>query len=57
MGTLGAQLDAVAPGFCRISAPILPGSRQQHSHGHAVLTFSIADSAAGYAALSLMRPA
>lgn len=54
MDTLGARLDALALGLCRITAPILPGSRQQHGFGHAGLTFSIADSAAGYAALSLM---
>jgi uncharacterized protein (TIGR00369 family) len=54
MDTLGARLDALAPGLCRIAAPILPGSLQQHGYGHAGLTFSIADSAAGYAALSLM---
>lgn len=54
MTTLGAELNALAPGLCRITAPLLPGSLQQHGYGHAGLTFSIADSAAGYAALSLM---
>jgi uncharacterized protein (TIGR00369 family) len=38
----------------RIEAPILPGSRQQHGYAHAGLTFAIGDSAAGYAALSVM---
>lgn len=42
------------PGETRIEAPILPGSRQQHGFGHAGLTFAIGDSAAGYAALSVM---
>ncbi|KGJ06728.1 uncharacterized domain 1-containing protein [Paracoccus halophilus] len=54
MRTLGATLTAVAPGQVTISAPILPGALQQHGAGHAGLTFSIGDSAAGYAALSLM---
>lgn len=54
MATLGAELVSVAPGRCVIAAPILPGARQQHGYGHAGLTFSIADSAAGFAALSLM---
>ena len=54
MATLGATLVEVAPGRVVIAAPILPGSRQQHGYGHAGLTFSIGDSAAGYAALSVM---
>lgn len=54
METLGARLASVAPGAVRIEAPILPGSRQQHGYGHAGLTFAIGDSAAGYAALSVM---
>lgn len=56
MATLGAELVALAPGRCEIAAPILSGARQQHGYGHAGLTFSIADSAAGYAALSMMAP-
>lgn len=54
MTTLGARLVALMPGETRIEAPILPGSRQQHGFGHAGLTFAIGDSAAGYAALSIM---
>jgi uncharacterized protein (TIGR00369 family) len=54
MITLGARLVSVEPGETRIEAPILPGSRQQHGFGHAGLTFAIGDSAAGYAALSVM---
>lgn len=52
MATLGASLDAIATGHIRITAPILPGMRQQQGFGHAGLTFSIGDSAAGYAALT-----
>jgi uncharacterized protein (TIGR00369 family) len=54
MATLGARLTTVASGRVVIEAPILPGARQQHGAGHAGLTFSIGDSAAGYAALTLM---
>ncbi len=54
METLGARLAEVARGRVRIEAPILPGSRQQHGFAHAGLSFAIGDSAAGYAALSVM---
>lgn len=54
MTTLGARLVDLSDGAVVIEAPILPGSRQQHGFGHAGLTFAIGDSAAGYAALSLM---
>ena len=54
MATLGAELAAIGPGSCEITAPILPAATQQNGYGHAGLMFSIADSAAGYAALSLM---
>lgn len=56
METLGAQLGDLAPGFCQITAPILPIALQQHGSGHAGLAFSIGDSAAGYAALTMMPP-
>lgn len=54
METLGARLDQIEAGQVRITAPILPGMRQQQGFGHAGLTFSIGDSAAGYAALTLL---
>jgi uncharacterized protein (TIGR00369 family) len=54
MTTLGAKLVDIGPGRVTIVAPILPGSRQQHGHGHAALAFAIGDSAAGYAALSVL---
>jgi len=54
MTTLGAELSEVTSGLVRISAPILAGTRQQQGFGHAGLTFSIGDSAAGYAALTLL---
>lgn len=54
MTTLGAEIVEVDAGLVRISAPILAGTRQQQGFGHAGLTFSIGDSAAGYAALTLL---
>lgn len=54
MQTLGAELSDVSKGLIRIEAPILPGTRQQQGFGHAGLTFSIGDSAAGYAALTTL---
>lgn len=54
MATFGARITAQSPGKIEISAPILPLATQQHGVGHAGLTFSLADTAAGYAALSLM---
>ncbi|NVK16818.1 MAG: PaaI family thioesterase [Rhodobacteraceae bacterium] len=54
MQTLGAEIVSVAPGEVVITAPILPGSRQQHDVAHAALSFAIGDTAAGYAALTMM---
>lgn len=54
MHTLGAQLTSVQHGSVAITAPLLSGSLQQHGFAHAGLTFAIGDSAAGYAALSVM---
>lgn len=56
METLGARLTQISEGFVEIQAPILPGCQQQHGFAHAGLTFAIGDSAAGYAALSMMPP-
>ncbi|WP_299846748.1 PaaI family thioesterase [uncultured Paracoccus sp.] len=54
MQTLGAEMTAIGPGRIIITAPILPTVLQQQGAGHAGLTFSIGDSAAGFAALTLM---
>jgi uncharacterized protein (TIGR00369 family) len=56
MATFGASIDALGPGRCRIAAPVLPQARQQQGFGHAALAFALGDSAAGYAALTLMPP-
>lgn len=52
MATLGARLIETGAGTATITAPILPVAMQQQGFGHAGLTFSIGDSAAGYAALT-----
>jgi uncharacterized protein (TIGR00369 family) len=54
MKTLGARIHKVEKGKVIIQAPILPSSLQQQGYGHAGLTFSIGDSAAGYSALTLL---
>ena len=54
MQTLDAQLVSIAPGRCVIRAPIVDHLRQQHGAAHAGLAFTLGDTAAGYAALSVM---
>jgi uncharacterized protein (TIGR00369 family) len=56
MQTLGARIDSLAPGRVQLSAPITPAIGQQHGFAHAGATFALGDSAAGYAALSIMPP-
>lgn len=54
MGTLGARLLSVAPGEIQIELPFTQTLTQQHGFLHAGVLATIADSAGGYAALSLM---
>lgn len=54
MATFGACITGLSPGKVELTAPILPLAQQQHGAGHAGLTFALADTAAGYAALTLM---
>ncbi len=56
MQTIGARLSALRPGFCEIELPYRGDLCQQHGFLHAGITTTIADSAAGYAAFSLMPP-
>ena len=56
MGTLGATLGKIAPGAVEIMLRPGPAVSQQHGFVHAGAVSAIADSAAGYAALSLMPP-
>ena len=54
MATLGAAMEAVEAGTVTLAAPVSPRVTQQHGVAHAALAFALADSAAGYAALSVM---
>ena len=54
MTTLGAELGTLEEGHAEITAPILETSRQQQGFAHAALTFALGDTAAGYAALTVM---
>jgi uncharacterized protein (TIGR00369 family) len=56
MRTLGATLEAVSPGAVEIALTPGPGVSQQHGFVHAGAVSAIADSAAGYAGLTLMPP-
>jgi uncharacterized protein (TIGR00369 family) len=56
MQTIGAKIAALAPGTCEIELPYRRDLCQQHGFLHAGITTTIADSAAGYAAFSLMPP-
>lgn len=54
MKTLGAQLETVDKGLVKITCLFSEGLSQQHGFFHAGVTTSIADSACGYAALTMM---
>lgn len=54
MATLGASLARVAAGEVTIALPVREALLQQHGTVHAGALASVLDSAAGYAALSLM---
>ena len=54
MQTIGAQLSRVEPGIVEISLPYRTELTQQNGYLHAGIITSIADSAAGYAAFTLM---
>ena len=54
MQMMGATLDRVEPGVVDISMPYSETLTQQHGFMHAAAITAIADSASGYAALSLM---
>ena len=54
MQTLGGVFEHAEPGLVRLSAEVRPDLRQQQGVAHGGLVFTLADSAAGYAALSVM---
>ena len=56
MHTLGASLGEIAPGRVSIELPFAKAIGQQHGYVHAGALATIADSACGYAALTLCAP-
>jgi len=54
MDLLGAELSLVEPGVVEITLPFRDDLTQQHGYLHAGVVTTIADSACGYAAYSLM---
>ena len=56
MGLIGAKLSRVEPGVIEITLPYRADLAQQHGYLHAGIVTTIADSACGYAAYSLMPP-
>jgi uncharacterized protein (TIGR00369 family) len=56
MSTLGATLGCVSPGRVEVTLRADPALSQQDGFVHAGAVAAIADTAAGYAALSLMPP-
>ena len=56
MGLIGAKLTRVEAGIVEITLPYRADLAQQHGYLHAGIVTTIADSACGYAAYSLMPP-
>ena len=56
MGLIGGELTSVEPGVVEISLTYRTDLTQQHGYVHAGIITTIADSACGYAAYTLMPP-
>ncbi len=56
MALIGAELGALAPGYCEIRLPYRDDLCQQNGYFHAGITATIVDSAGGYAGFTLMAP-
>ena len=56
MGLIGAELTRVEPGMIEITLPYRADLTQQQGYLHAGIVTTIADSACGYAAYTLMPP-
>lgn len=54
MALIGAEIVRLAPGECEIRLPFKPELSQQHGYFHGGIIGTIADSAGGYAAFTLM---
>jgi len=56
MKTIGASVTKIAPGEVEIELPFREDLSQQHGYIHGGIITALADTACGYAALSLMPP-
>ena len=56
MATMQAAIASIGRGAVDLTSPLPDSCKQQHGFGHAALTFGLGDSAAGYAALTVMPP-
>ncbi len=56
MELIGAELTRVEPGLVEIALRFRPDLAQQHGYVHAGIVTTIADTASGYAAYTLMPP-
>jgi uncharacterized protein (TIGR00369 family) len=56
MRLIGAELGRIEPGLVEINLPYRTDLTQQHGYLHAGIVSTIADTACGYAAFSLMPP-
>lgn len=54
MQTLGAELTDIGEGTVEITAPLSPAFLQHNGFAHAGLTFTLGDTAAGCAAMTLL---
>lgn len=54
MGLMGIEMVSVGPGTCLLRLPFREDLVQQHGYLHAGVTTTLADTAAGYAAATLM---
>lgn len=54
MKTIGAELVSVTSGSIELRVPVRAGLLQQHGFVHAGVVSAIADTAAGYAAMSVL---
>ena len=53
MRLIGARLDTVGPGYCRVEMPYRDELTQQDGYIHAGIVSAIVDAAGGYAGLTL----
>lgn len=56
LALIGATLEAVEPGLCRVRLAIGPHISQHHGHVHGGIISMMGDVAGGFAAMSLFDP-